>query len=65
MTSEKEIMKGNIKLSVFDSFDYQELKKVCDAICSLGYDCMFVDNGNIVFQRKKEQEDYILLRENE
>ena len=54
MTSEKieQIMKGNLKLSVFDCFDYQELKKICDAICSLGYDCMFVDNGNIVFQRK-------------
>ena len=47
-----EIEKGNIKLTVFNSFPYNELKRVCDAICELGYDCQFVDNGNIVFQKK-------------
>ncbi len=46
------IEKGNIKLTVFDSFPYEELKKVCDAICNLGYKCQFVENGNIVFQKK-------------
>ena len=51
MTPE-EVMKGNIKLTVFDSFPYNDLKKVIDAICNLGYDCEFVDNGNIVFQKK-------------
>jgi len=50
---DKKIMEGNIKLTVFNSFPYEDLKKVCDAIIVLGYDCEFVDNGNIVFQRKK------------
>lgn len=47
------IEKGNIKLVVFKSFPYDELKKVCDAIVSLGYECGFADNGNIVFQKKE------------
>ena len=51
---EQKIMEGNIKLTVFKSFPYEELKKVCDAICALGYDCEFADNGNMVFQRKEE-----------
>ncbi len=52
--NEQEIMKGNIKLSVFNSFPYSELKKVCDAIVSLGYTCEFVNNGNLVFQKNVE-----------
>lgn len=52
--SEEEIMKGNLKLTVFDSFPYEELKKVCEAIIPLGYDCEFVSNGNIVFQKKQK-----------
>lgn len=51
--SEKKIMEGNIKLTVFDSFPYSELKKVIEAIESLGYDCEFAENGNIVFQKKE------------
>lgn len=54
MTSEKEIMEGNIKLTVFNSFPYKDLKKVIEAIENLGYDCEFADNGNIVFQKRKE-----------
>jgi ABC-type Na+ transport system ATPase subunit NatA len=49
--NEKEVMEGNIKLVVFDSFPYKELKKVCDAIVNLGYECELVSNGNIVFQK--------------
>lgn len=49
---QEEIMKGNLKLTVFDSFPYQDLKEVCDAIEQLGYDCTFIDNGNIVFQKR-------------
>ena len=52
MTDEKEVMEGNIKLNVFDSFPYDDLKKVIEAICNLGYKCEFVDNGNIVFQKE-------------
>ena len=47
------IESGNIKLTVFNSFDYDKLKRVCDAICNLGYNCEFCDNGNIVFQEKE------------
>lgn len=47
-----DIKKGNLKLSVFTSFPYIELRKICDCIIDLGYDCDFVDNGNIVFQKK-------------
>lgn len=53
MTIEK-IEKGNIKLSVFTAFPFQEIKNICDAICNLGYDCEFVNNGNIVFQKIKK-----------
>ncbi|MCK4500378.1 hypothetical protein KAU11_07765 [Candidatus Babeliales bacterium] len=51
-----ELEEGNIKLTVFKVFPYEELKKICDCICDLGYDCKFVDNGNIVFQMKKEMD---------
>ena len=54
--SEEEIMKGNFKLSVFDSFPYEDLKKICDIICNLGYLCEFAENGNVVFQRKSKGE---------
>lgn len=51
------IEKGNLKLSVFTSCSYDEIKKVCDCIVDLGYDCEFVDNGNIVFQKKEDIEE--------
>lgn len=49
-------MKGNIKLTVFDSFEYKELIRICDAIIVLGYDCKICDNGNVVFQKIKNEE---------
>lgn len=52
----KDIEKCNIKLTVFNVFPYGELRKICDFICNLGYSCKFVDNGNIVFQMKKEMD---------
>ena len=45
-------MEGNIKLNVFNSFPYNDLKKVIEAIENLGYKCEFVDNGNIIFQKE-------------
>jgi len=48
---EERIKKGNLKLTVFKSFPYEDLKKICDAVCNLGYKCEFVENGNIVFQK--------------
>lgn len=55
MSREEQIMKGNLKLSVFDSFPYQELKKVIEAIEQLHYTCEFCDNGNIIFQKKEKR----------
>lgn len=48
-----KIYKGNIKLTVFKEFPYEEMKKIIEAICLLGYECVFVDNGNIVFDKKE------------
>ena len=50
--TEEQIKKGNLKLTVFDSLPFEELQLVIEAICKLGYDCEFVDNGNIVFQKR-------------
>jgi len=52
MKTIEDIEKGNMKLTVFNSFAYEDLKQVCDAIVALGYDCAFCDNGNVVFQKK-------------
>ena len=57
MSKEQEIMKRNLKLSVFDSFPYERLKEVCDSICSLGFEYEFVDNGNIIFTDKSEKKE--------
>ena len=46
-------MEANLKLSVFKSFPYKRLREVCDTICELGFDCEFVDNGNVVFTDQK------------
>lgn len=53
MTNEQLIKKGNIKLTVFEEMPYEDYKKACDAICALGYDCIVVDNGTAVFQKKE------------
>jgi hypothetical protein len=50
--NEIKIMKGNLKLYVFDCFDFNELKKVCAVICDLGYSCTFLENGAIIFQKE-------------
>jgi len=46
-----DIEMKNVKLSVFDKFPYEDLKKICDAIVSIGYTAEFVSNGNIVFMK--------------
>ncbi len=52
MTTDNEIKKGNVKLTVFNSFPYKELNKIIIAVCNLGYSCEVVDNGNIVFTKR-------------
>lgn len=54
---EEEVKKTNLKLSVFDNFPYERLKEVCDAIVNLGFDCEFVNNGNIVFTDKVKKNE--------
>jgi len=53
--SEETIMKGNLKLTVFETFPFKELKKICDLICNEGYSCEFAENGNIVFQKEMKE----------
>lgn len=49
--NEENIKKGNIKLTVFNEFPFDELKKICEAIQKLEYDCTLAENGNIIFQK--------------
>lgn len=51
--SEKEIMKGNIKLVVFDTFPMEEMIKVNKALNNINYFGEIVSNGNIVYQKKR------------
>ena len=52
---EETMKKGNLKLSVFDEFPYKRLNEVIEAIMKLGFDCIFVDNGNLVFTDNKRK----------
>lgn len=40
-----------VKLTVIDHHDYEDYKKICDAIVALGYMATVIDNGNTVFTR--------------
>jgi hypothetical protein len=51
--NEETIKRGNIKLSVFNEFPFDELKPIIEFIQSRGFECLFCDNGNIVFQKKE------------
>lgn len=51
--NEKEIMRGNIKITVFDSFDFRELSEIVKLIEERGYTSTMVDNGNIVLQKNE------------
>lgn len=42
--------KRGIKLSIIDTYDYEDYKAICDAIIALGYKGTVVDNGNTVFE---------------
>ena len=51
--NEKDIMKGTLKLHVFDTFPFDELAEIVKLIESRGYTSTMVDNGNIVLSRNK------------
>ena len=40
--SEEDIKIGNLKLTVFEEFPFEELKKVVNAIVTLGYEATLV-----------------------
>ena len=42
-----------LKLHVFETFPYEELKIILDNIQALGYDITVVDNGNFVIEKVK------------
>lgn len=50
--TEQDIMKGNVKLTVFDTFPMEEMIKINNAFENLGYKGLIVNNGNIVFQKQ-------------
>jgi len=50
--NEEDIKSKTFKISIYDEFEYEELKKVIEAIENLNYKCKIVDNGNIVFVKK-------------
>ena len=45
--------KQKCKLMIVDTFGYDELKDILDCIKSLGYNIVFVDNGNILIEEKE------------
>jgi hypothetical protein len=60
---EQSVKQTTFKISVFKEFPYDDYRKVCDAICTLGYSASITDNGNTVFVKKKYNIDH--LGENE
>ena len=43
--------KYGVKLNIISKADYEDYKKICDAIVELGYKATVVDNGNTVFEK--------------
>lgn len=56
METEENIKRGNLKITAFPEFPYSELKPILDFIESRGYEINFIDNGNIVCQKKNEKQ---------
>jgi hypothetical protein len=48
--------KRGIKLTIIDSADYEDYKRVCDTICHLGFTAEIIDNGNTVFTNRSEND---------
>lgn len=55
MNTTEEILKNNLKLFVYDGCPYDEVRKICDIICALGYTCRFTEHGTIVFMKIVEE----------
>ena len=55
MNNEEKIKKGNLKVTVFDTFPLDEMIKINKAFKELGYVGNIISNGNIVFQKESEE----------
>lgn len=65
ITDHDLIRPGNLKLTVFESFPFEELQKIANWMQSQGYAVFWVDNGNIVFQKIDEKifpEHYVKVK---
>jgi len=52
--SEEQIKRGNIKLTIFEEFDFNELNKLVEKIQELDYSATLLDRGVIVLQKVEE-----------
>lgn len=46
-------MESGIKLTAIDVMDYDDLNEICQAIKRLGYKISFIDNGNVVCEKER------------
>jgi hypothetical protein len=44
----------NLKLTVINQADYSAVKEFCDFAELKGYTVIFVDNGNIIFEKNEK-----------
>lgn len=69
MITERDLIRpGNLKLTVFESFPFEELQVIAKWMQKRGYAVFWVDNGNIVFQKienRIEPEQYIKMNKKE
>jgi hypothetical protein len=57
MNSEK---KRGLKLTIIDSYDWEDFSEVATAIVKLGYTGTMIDNGNIVFTKESsDSKNYV------
>jgi hypothetical protein len=52
--SEDNIKKKSFKLTVFETFPMDKLKRIIDRIETLGYKSYLCDNGNILFEEVEQ-----------
>jgi len=48
--------KYGVKVAVIDELDYEDFRKVLDAIKNIGFEIKIVDNGNAVCQKENVEE---------
>ena len=48
--------KYGVKVAVIDELDYEDFRKVLDAIKNVGFKIIMIDNGNAVCQKENKDE---------